>query len=189
MEKTFIASLIIILLASCGGSQSSSGTDESAEPTTETSTSVEKKSDGNVLHRVEQIYQDVLASYQRIDEEENDENQIIKSPEEKYCSSDWNKVSEEVAEYDTTQHPEEIGFFEADYWIMGQDFDNPTASDFKLVEQKGDRAVVEFVMHNFKPIHVRLEMVHERGDWYIDNFIDLDFEFNWKKEMNDYLKQ
>ena len=32
-------------------------------------------------------------------------------------------------------------------------------------------------------------LVNERGDWYIDTFIDLDNDLNWKKEMEDYLKE
>ena len=64
-----------------------------------------------------------------------------------------------------------------------------SASDFNLVEEKGDKAIVEFNLHNCGSItKVRLEMVRERGDWFIDNFIDLDNAINWKEEMKDYLK-
>ncbi|MBQ6227555.1 MAG: DUF3828 domain-containing protein [Prevotella sp.] len=122
-------------------------------------------------------------------EASENEGPITESPDEKYCSKSWNDLLEKVIEYDTTHHPDDIGFFEADYWVMGQDFDHPTVSNLKLVEQKGDRAVVDLDINNFEVIHVRLEMVNERGDWYIDTFIDLDNDLNWKKEMEDYLKE
>ena len=175
-----------VLMVSCGNGQPSSTSKESADPASEKSTTSQKKSNGDVLQRVEQIYQDVFSMYAEASE---NEGPITESPDEKYCSKSWNDLLEKVIEYDTTHHPDDIGFFEADYWVMGQDFDHPTVSNLKLVEQKGDRAIVDLDINNFEVIHVRLEMVNERGDWYIDTFIDLDNDLNWKKEMEDYLKE
>lgn len=187
MRKVIFTIAMSVLFVSCGGGQPSSTSKESADPASEKSTTTsQKKSNGDVLQRVEQIYQDVFSMYAEASE---NEGPITESPDEKYCSKSWNDLLEKVIEYDTTHHPDDIGFFEADYWVMGQDFDHPTVSNLKLVEQKGDRAVVDLDINNFEVIHVRLEMVNERGDWYIDTFIDLDNDLNWKKEMEDYLKE
>ncbi len=187
MRKVILSMAMALLLVSCGGGQASSTSEESASPASEKAApaTAQKKSNGDVLQRVEQIYQDVFSMYAEASE---DESPVTDSPDEKYCSKSWNELLAKVIEYDSTHHPDDIGFFEADYWVMGQDFDKPTASNLNLVEQKGNHAVVDLDINNFEVTHVRLELVNERGDWYIDNIIDLDHDLNWKEEMEDYLK-
>ena len=175
-------------MAGCGAksSDTSSQTTESQESKPSTS-AVTPKSDGNVLHRVEQIYKDVAAEYAKYDEdfESMDDDGL----DDRFCSDEWKGLVAKVVDFDSTNNPDEIGFFDADYWVMGQDSQDLSASDFNLVEEKGNKAIVEFNLHNCGSItKVRLEMVRERGDWFIDNFIDLDNAINWKEEMKDYLK-
>lgn len=188
MEKSILVILVALLMAGCGAksSDTSSQTTESQESKPSTST-VTPKSDGNVLHRVEQIYKDVAAEYAKYDEdfESMDDDGL----DDRFCSDEWKGLVAKVVDFDSTNNPDEIGFFDADYWVMGQDSQDLSASDFNLVEEKGDHAIVEFNLHNCGSItKVRLEMVRERGDWFIDNFIDLDNAINWKEEMKDYLK-
>lgn len=188
MEKSILAILVALLMAGCGAksSDTSSQTTESQESKPSTS-AVTPKSDGNVLHRVEQIYKDVAAEYAKYDEdfESMDDDGL----DDRFCSDEWKGLVAKVVDFDSTNNPDEIGFFDADYWVMGQDSQDLSASDFNLVEEKGDKAIVEFNLHNCGSItKVRLEMVRERGDWFIDNFIDLDNAINWKEEMKDYLK-
>lgn len=188
MEKSILVILVALLMAGCGAksSDTSSQTTESQESKPSTS-AVTPKSDGNVLHRVEQIYKDVAAEYAKYDEdfESMDDDGL----DDRFCSDEWKGLVAKVVDFDSTNNPDEIGFFDADYWVMGQDSQDLSASDFNLVEEKGDKAIVEFNLHNCGSItKVRLEMVRERGDWFIDNFIDLDNAINWKEEMKDYLK-
>lgn len=188
MEKSFLVILVALLMAGCGAksSDTSSQTTESQESKPSTS-AVTPKSDGNVLHRVEQIYKEVAAEYAKYDEdfESMDDDGL----DDRFCSDEWKGLVAKVVDFDSTNNPDEIGFFDADYWVMGQDSQDLSASDFNLVEEKGDKAIVEFNLHNCGSItKVRLEMVRERGDWFIDNFIDLDNAINWKEEMKDYLK-
>lgn len=188
MEKSILVILVALLMAGCGAksSDTSSQTTESQESKPSTS-AVTPKSDGNVLHRVEQIYKDVAAEYAKYDEdfESMDDDGL----DDRFCSDEWKGLVAKVVDFDSTNNPDEIGFFDADYWVMGQDSQDLSASDFNLVEEKGDHAIVEFNLHNCGSItKVRLEMVRERGDWFIDNFIDLDNAINWKEEMKDYLK-
>lgn len=191
MEKTLFSFFLAMLLISCGGGQTSTTPEESSvssESSSSVQSSAESKSDGDVLKRVEQIYNDVFSNYYQSEEEEGDESLATNTPDEKYCSQEWNELLGKVVDYDTTHHPDDIGFFEADYWIMAQDYDNPKATNFKLVEQKGNRAVVDFEIHNFEVKHARVEMVNERGNWFIDNFIEPDYDLDWKADMKDYLK-
>ena len=188
MEKSILVILVALLMAGCGAksSDTSSQTTESQESKPSTS-AVTPKSDGNVLHRVGQIYKDVAAEYAKYDEdfESMDDDGL----DDRFCSDEWKGLVAKVVDFDSTNNPDEIGFFDADYWVMGQDSQDLSASDFNLVEEKGDHAIVEFNLHNCGSItKVRLEMVRERGDWFIDNFIDLDNAINWKEEMKDYLK-
>lgn len=188
MEKSILVILVALLMAGCGAksSNTSSQTTESQESKPSTS-AVTPKSDGNVLHRVEQIYKEVAAEYAKYDEdfESMDDDGL----DDRFCSDEWKGLVAKVVDFDSTNNPDEIGFFDADYWVMGQDPQDLSASDFNLVEEKGDHAIVEFNLHNCGSItKVRLEMVRERGDWFIDNFIDLDNAINWKEEMKDYLK-
>ncbi|MBR0116901.1 MAG: DUF3828 domain-containing protein [Prevotella sp.] len=188
MEKSILVILVALLMAGCGAksSDASSQTTESQESKPSTS-AVTPKSDGNVLHRVEQIYKEVAAEYAKYDEdfESMDDDGL----DDRFCSDEWKGLVAKVVDFDSTNNPDEIGFFDADYWVMGQDSQDLSASDFNLVEEKGDKAIVEFNLHNCGSItKVRLEMVRERGDWFIDNFIDLDNAINWKEEMKDYLK-
>ena len=188
MEKSILVILVALLMAGCGAKSSDtpSQTSESQE-STPTASAVTPKSDGNVLHRVEQIYKEVAAEYAKYDEdfESMDDDGL----DDRFCSDEWKGLVAKVVDFDSTNNPDEIGFFDADYWVMGQDSQDLSASDFNLVEEKGDHAIVEFNLHNCGSItKVRLEMVRERGDWFIDNFIDLDNAINWKEEMKDYLK-
>ena len=188
MEKSILVILVALLMAGCGAksSDTSSQTTESQESKPSTS-AVTPKSDGNVLHRVEQISKEVAAEYAKYDEdfESMDDDGL----DDRFCSDEWKGLVAKVVDFDSTNNPDEIGFFDADYWVMGQDSQDLSASDFNLVEEKGDHAIVEFNLHNCGSItKVRLEMVRERGDWFIDNFIDLDNAINWKEEMKDYLK-
>lgn len=188
MEKSIFVVFMALLMMSCGAkSSSSSGQDTEGESTQTTSPASAKKSDGNVLHRAEQIYKEVAEEYAKYQEDFESVDDI--SLDDQYCSDDWKAITAKVVDFDSANNPDEVGFFDADYWIMGQDAQDLSATDFNLVEEKGDRAAVEFTLHNCgSTTKVRLDMVRERGDWFIDNFIDLDNAFNWKEEMKDYLK-
>ena len=189
MKSFCVAILALMTLVACKK--------ESQQPVTSVSVvntrvepsapSTEKKTPSYLEQRVNTIYSKVFAEYNQANELEEIGN--IPEPDSLYCSKDWNSWVNKVREYDSENNTDEIGFFEADYWVMGQDSQDLSASDFNLVEEKGDHAIVEFNLHNCGSItKVRLEMVRERGDWFIDNFIDLDNAINWKEEMKDYLK-
>ncbi len=159
------------------------GTETKAAPT---ASNTDRKSDEYIISRVLSIYADVFAEYNKAAE---DESVPPHSPDEKYCSDDWNKALLEVTEYDQQNNPDDIGFFDADYWVMGQDFGDLSVSDVEILEHKGNEAKVKFNLHNFGQVSpIQLDLRFERGDWFIDDFYEIEHGFDWKKEMRDYMK-
>lgn len=67
----------------------------------------------------------------------------------------------------------EMGYVYRDYdhWVMGQDIDPKWSYKIKDIKDiKDAEATVELTIHNFKNQHIILNLVYERGDWYVDNF-------------------
>ena len=133
-----------------------------------------------VEQRVKAIYDDVARTYG------NDvmPNQL-KDLAPLYCSRDWNQT---VAAVNEADKDDEIGFFEADYWIMGQDYQDISADNI-IVETLHDKeATATLSLHNSgNTTRVKLMLVLEDGQWMIDDFIDLDHDSDWKQEMKEYI--
>ena len=81
-----------------------------------------------------------------------------------------------------------MGFFEADYWVMGQDWGDLSVSDVQVTSMTDSTATVNLNLHNLgNPTAVRLEMRLEDGSWKIDNFVDVKNDMDWKANMKEYL--
>lgn len=108
-----------------------------------------------------------------------------------FCSRDWKYWTARVEQADSALNAEgTIGFFEADYWIMGQDWQDLSVSDVRVVSMTDSTALAEFNLHNCGNVTaVRLEMVLEDGDWKIDNFIDVTNGMDWKAGIKEYLNE
>ena len=124
-----------------------------------------------VKQRVEFIYNTVFAAYN------NNNNTDFDS---KFCSQDWNKNLNKAKEIQ-----EKTGdlIIDADYWVMGQDFQNLQLKNVKVVNVSGNRATVKVFFHNFKDTTATVKLVFERGDWFIDDFDD------WKEGLEISIKE
>ena len=78
---------------------------------------------------------------------------------------------------------------------MGQDFSELSISDVAVESINGSRATVVMMLHNCgSATPVRLTMVYERGNWFIDDFCE-DYDASgpdttsWKNSMLNYLKE
>ena len=146
--------------------------------------------------RVQEIYHTVFRSYnyddslRNLDMPTGDDLHVARDAFNlNYCSREWNGLMVKINEIDSMYHRDELGFWEADYWIMGQDWHELSVSDVNVRSLKGDSATVTLSLHNLgNMIHVTLQMVHEAGEWRIDNFIDNDNDCDWKRLMQDYVK-
>jgi len=180
----------LALLSSCGGGGKSSTTviptgNEAPVITENVVEDTTNPADPELIQaRVETIYEAVANAYPEI----RDITPSTDSLELAYCSNAWRALVEMVNSKDA-ESMGGIGFFDADFWIMGQDWDKISASNIKA-EIKDDRhAEVTLDLHNFSDIKVKLEMVFEQGEWMIDNFIDQTHDVNWKENMVKYLEE
>jgi hypothetical protein len=93
-----------------------------------------------------------------------------------------------VASFDAEHNADGMGFFDADYWIMGQDWHKLSISDVKFVERIGPWAEVDLKLHNFdKVTPLCLLMKLEDGTWRIDDFVDLETGAGLKEDMKKYI--
>ena len=153
-------------------------------------------SNEDIVKRVEEIYGAVFKVYNEEDSlrnldirMENDSWACRDKFNNDFCSEEWNALLAKVDEIDSLYHSGELGFWEADYWIMGQDWHNLSISDVEVVSLEEEKAVVEFQLHNFDSTQpVRVIMVKENGIWKIDTFIDQS-GCDWKNDLKEYVQQ
>ena len=136
----------------------------------------------NVDQRVKEIYDDVAKTYGNDVMPNN-----LKNLAPLYCSKDWNAMLAAIAEADKDK---DMGFFDADYWVMGQDYQDISADNIKVERQTEQEATAMLDLHNCgNVIQVRLSLVLEDGQWMIDNFEDVSNGLNWKQAMKEYLEE
>lgn len=197
MKKlTFTAmAMAVIALAACGnkttGGNDNGETEDSVfmldgpgsvyEPTVEEVSQY-------ALETVQRLYEAVGEAYSSEDWQ-TQSNELDK----KFCSKDWNATVRAVIEKDN-KNPDEMGFFDADYWVMGQDFDQKIhATDFFLEKILMDdtpwEAAVTLKLHNFSEIPVRVNLIYEGGEWRVDDLTDIRNDLDWKKSMKEYLAE
>jgi hypothetical protein len=189
MKHLFVAMCVVLALCGCKKeARQVISTVNNVVPEVEQSTpESEKKTPAYLEQRVNSIYSKVFEEYNRANELE--EMNSIPDPDSLYCSKDWNHWVQKVNEYDSENNADEIGFFEADYWVMGQDFGELKISDVKTISLNDRRAVVELNIHNFDDItRVRLDMSFEGNEWMIDDFTDMEHNYDWKKDMVAYMR-
>ncbi len=177
-----------LCLSACGNKSDKALQDNSTA--TENSADMNKMTKEYVKQRVEAIYADVFAAYIAANKDGTIPKQNF---DKKYCSKAWNNTVAAIAKKDA-QHPDDMPFFESDYWVRGQDFSSELAiNDVKVVELNGKTAIVEFSLHNFSDNLEEITLVFESGDWYIENFIERDdnpdAELNWMEAMDNYLNE
>lgn len=140
---------------------------------------------GSVVQRVNDIYTQVFDLYGKVSA--TSDLSSLENIDSLYCSDDWNRW---IARVDSlNQLNGSIDILDVDHWIMGQDWGELSVSDIKVFLLKGDSAAVEFQLHNLgNMINVVLDMVHEDGEWKIDNFTDITNGMDWKATMKRYLE-
>ena len=188
-KKIILACCILSVLMSCG--KKSSGIipegNEALPIEAEAGPSEEQHpaSPEVIQDRVNAIYEAVAAAYPEI-------NDIAPSNDElddAYCSSEWNTLVQMVNSKDAENMGKE-GFFDSDYWIMGQDWGKISISNVKVDVKDNQHANATFNLRNMDAVtKVTVELVFERGEWLIGNFIDETHKKDWKKEMMKHLEE
>ncbi len=95
----------------------------------------------------------------------------------RYLTSNYNKMIDSVRAFDLQHCPGEVGFFEYDHWVMGQDFDKPsyTLDTVFVSDTLSDWYWATVTIHNFGDIKVHLLMMQEDGEWKIGDMLCYDF--------------
>lgn len=100
-----------------------------------------------------------------------------------YCTKGWNQLLADIQEIDS-RNPDDIGFFDFDYWIMGQDWGNLHFDNVDVKEVMGDTATVTLNWYNFGNCEqLELTLLREDGEWRIDNLQNL------RQDMQEYIQQ
>ena len=144
-----------------------------------------------VVERISEIYDGVFQYYEMMAATEGLNGRLtgLKPPAVRYCTHDWNDWLTQVTTYDAEHVADgDMGFMEADYWIMGQDWGDLAVSDVHVISMTDTTATVELNLHNLGSVTaVRLDLCQEKGSWMIDNFIDVTHDMDWKANMKEYL--
>ena len=146
-----------------------------------------------LVNRVNEIYADVFNYYEQKASNQDATPRLtgVKPPSVRFCTRDWNDCVNRVTAYDSTHAQDgEMGFFDVDYWVMGQDYGDLSVSDVHVTSMTDSTATVELNLHNFGNVTaVRLLMSLDRNEWRIDDFIDMTNDFDWKASMTEYLSE
>lgn len=153
-----------------------------------------------ITARVQEIYDAVFKEYNLEDSLRNldrlgdspgayaHRNEFI----EKFCSSEWGRLVRQINHIDSLYHDGELGFWEADYWIMGQDWHDLSISDVEVLAVTPSEAAVQFKLHNLGSVKpVALLLVKEDATWRIDDFQDVEEApaLDWKRAMQEYVTE
>lgn len=191
MRQYLILLAIAFLIGACQGRAVNS--DKVAEEAI-----VNQASDADaVASRVQEIYDAVFKEYnledslRNLDQLEGLGAYAHRSEfNQNFCSKEWNELVNQIDEIDSLYHAEELGFWDADYWIMGQDWHNLSISDIEVLAVTPSEAAVQLKLHNFDSAGpVALRLVNEDGVWKIDDFLDADNNHSWKKAMQEYVNE
>lgn len=106
-----------------------------------------------------------------------------------FCSTDWNGTLQKIHILDHKTNAGGVGFFDFDYWIMAQDFDNVHIDEIRIEDLESPSPHVFFDLHNFGTVtHIQLDICKEDGFWKINNFLNVGAEYkDWKHAMKQYL--
>ena len=115
--------------------------------------------DDVIVNRVTDIYNDMASRYNA-----SPQSDVARQLDSLYCSKEWNKLVSDI--YKKDANIDGVGFFEADHWVMGQDFQNVSADSIIVENFTGDTATVSLNLHNCGTTTiVRLSMVEEDNEW------------------------
>ena len=183
ITRIVLSGCVMAALMSCGSKSATNSASEDAAVADNSEITTPANPD-QIQNRVKAIYEAVAVAYP-------DARDIAPSNDSldlAFCSDEWQTLVTMVNAKDA----EEMGvdhFFESDYWIMGQDWGAISISDIKVDIKDNTHADVDLILHHLSDINVKLEMVFDRGEWLINNFIDQTNEVDWKKNMKEYLEK
>jgi len=142
-----------------------------------------------IKQRIESIYFDVTHFYNQLGSLRQDlgtEPETWPDFDRLYCTEAWNAAISAL--------PSDSGLFTRNYWLCSSELGFLYANKVEVIDFTGDQGTVSLTVHNGDlAMPVLLNIVFERGDWYIDNMTynwnirpNIDY-FDWRQEMENSL--
>ena len=171
-KKKSLAFLAITMLVACGDKTSKTGVD--ADSLTTDSATIQPYIAtidlDSVRHTKEYITQRIDTIYKYRDDD-------------MCCSKRYNDLSNQACKI--AEELEDM-FIDSDHWVVGQDINPKWSYKIKNIKIESDSiAWVELNIHNFSDHKVRLKLLYEREDWFVDDILTTYVENGVAKEVSE----
>ena len=163
MKNLVLCIVAILLMTACGNKS-----DKAINSSDTNAVNVDdgKHNEAYIKQRIDSIYSHF--GYHPFDIDTPVEDAYNITYDSLYCTDSYQTLKAQA-----DQISEETGYIwiDADHWIAGQDISEDWSYSIKKVEIVTDStATVELNVHNFDDQKVILDLLFQRGDWYVDNF-------------------
>lgn len=171
-KKISLAFLAIMMLVACGDKTSKTGVDADSL-ITESATikpAIATVNLDSVRHTKEYITQRIDTIYKYKDDAV-------------CCSNRYNELTNQACKI--ADEIEDL-FIDSDHWVAGQDIDPKWSYKIRNINIESDSiAWAEMTIHNFSDRKVRLKLLYERGDWFVDDILTTYVENGVAKEFSE----
>ena len=101
----------------------------------------------------------------------------------KCCSNRYNELTNKACKI--AEELEDM-FIDSDHWVVGQDIDPKWSYKIRNIKIESDSiAWAELTIHNFSNHKVRLKLLYERDNWFVDDILTTFVEDGVAKEYSD----
>ena len=171
-KKTSLAFLALMMLVACGDKTNNTGVDADSL-TTDSATiqpAIATVNLDSVRHTKEYITQRIDTIYKYKDDAV-------------CCSNRYNELTNQACKI--ADEIEDL-FIDSDHWVAGQDIDPKWSYKIRNIKIESDSiAWAEMTIHNFSDRKVRLKLLYERGDWFVDDILTTYVENGVAKEFSE----
>lgn len=99
------------------------------------------------------------------------------------CSNRYNDLTNQACKI--AEELEDM-FIDSDHWVVGQDIDPKWSYKIRNIKIESDSiAWAEITIHNFSNHKVRLKLLYERDDWFVDDILTTFVEDGVAKEYSE----
>ncbi len=153
-QLVFFTAIVLLMFTACGNKTTGMENADTLSVDTVVADSVAANLD-SLKHTQEYIMQRVDTIYKYKDNR-------------RFCSERYLALDAEASQL--SDELDEL-YIDSDHWIVGQDIDPQWRYLVKKIVVVSDSiATVELLIHNFSDQKVVLDLLYERGDWYVDDF-------------------
>ena len=169
-KKIPLAFLALMMLVACGDKTSKNTGDADSLPHSP-NTSIQESAEGEaVKHSKEYITQRIDTIYKYRDDAV-------------CCSNRYNELTNQACKI--ADELEDL-YIDCEHWVVGQDIDPKWSYKVSNINIESDSiAWAEMTIHNFSDHKVRLKLLYERGDWFVDDILTTYVENGVAKELSE----